>query len=111
MKLSVLFQNSLLLPAKYKNKGTTEGQKVVNWLKLERKTINLKGDGMSNSITLTGIQVSDLFFNHQNVNYSLAIEYDLPLEEAVRKDAEGFAELIGGQVEVESLVKDFMGRL
>lgn len=66
---------------------------------------------MLNSISLTGVQVSDLFFNHQNVNYSLAIEHDLPLEEAIRKDAEGFAELIGDQVSVEALVRDFISRL
>ena len=70
---------------------------------------------MLNAIVLSGTQVSDLFFNHENVNlaHALSVGNDSTkqIEEAVRKDAKSFSEFIGGQISAEDLAKDFISRL
>ena len=66
-------------------------------------------------ITINETQLSDLFFNHDNLAMIDAYAGNEPpseeeVQEALKKDAEKFSELLGGQVTPEWLVEDFNKR-
>lgn len=69
-------------------------------------------------ITLNESQISDLFFNHDNRNVRLHVADEqffvansAKFVSALTKDADEFAELVGGQVTAEWLVKNYRERL
>jgi len=73
------------------------------------------------SIQLSGIQLSDLFFNSELTNYNRACKIDKDDEsigdwkqrrnEAIHLDAIDFAKHTGNQVDAVDLVRDFLNRL
>ena len=69
-------------------------------------------------ITLNESQISDLFFNHDNVNVQRAdgagfigLQAENEFMDALKADADEFAELLGGQVSAQWLVNDYRKRL
>ena len=70
-------------------------------------------------VVLDEIQLSDLFFNHNNQNireaYASADEplqlYDPTVQEGLKKDAESFSDLMGGQVSPEWLIENYNSRV
>ncbi len=66
------------------------------------------------SITLSGLQVSDLFFNVDHYNFDVACDQEKSKEEiraALHLDAIEFCEMIGNQIAPAILVEDFYARL
>lgn len=71
-----------------------------------------------NGINLNGLQVSDLFFNHEKQTYE-TVNRDHGTQEEIKaiergalmQDAKDFSEMIGNQVTPEALVEDFMARV
>lgn len=69
------------------------------------------------SITITGGQLSDLFFNAEHLNYDRVDRSEInnnvaqDLAEAIQKDAEFFSDLVGNAVSPRALAEDFVHRL
>lgn len=70
-------------------------------------------------ITITGTELSDLFFNHEKPNYDSVNrmrdggneELEKDEREALLKDATAFSEMTGKQIDPSELVEDFMERV
>lgn len=66
------------------------------------------------TIAIDGTNLSDLFFNADNVNYAAACKnptVDFALHKALLEDAQIFAELLGYPELAEQLQEDFLNRL
>lgn len=67
------------------------------------------------SIQLSGLQVSDLFFNSPTPELARVYKQDISTElerrTALHQDAIEFAELIGNQIAPAALVEDFLARV
>ncbi len=67
------------------------------------------------TVKLNGTQLSDLFFNHQNLNYEEVVTHK-DIVEALMQDAKEFCQMLGMDDEQINrwsidLVNDFMERL
>ncbi len=70
------------------------------------------------SVSLSGLQLSDLFFNSALTNYGVACEKNsrakddvIDTKAALLEDAKEFAEMTGGQVDAAELIEDFLARV